>query len=50
MAASGDYRLGYVGTEVAYSQGGYYTQPSSLLAARGVERVLMDAIRRLLRD
>ena len=50
MAAYGDYGPGYIGTEVAYSQGGYETQPSSSLVAPGVERVLTDAIARLLRD
>jgi hypothetical protein len=50
MAAYGDYGPGYIGTEVAYSQGGYETRPSSSLVAPSVEGVLMDAIRRLLRD
>ncbi|QEH38047.1 hypothetical protein OJF2_66430 [Aquisphaera giovannonii] len=50
MAAYGDYAPGYIGTEVAYSQGGYETAPTSSLVAPGVERVLMDAIGRLLRD
>jgi hypothetical protein len=50
MAAYGDYAPGYIGTEVAYAQGGYETQPSSSAVAPGVERVLMDAIKRLLQD
>jgi hypothetical protein len=50
MAAYGDYGPGYIGTEIAYSQGGYETQPRSSLVAPGVERVLMDAIERLLRE
>jgi hypothetical protein len=50
MAAYGDYGPGYIGTEIAYSQGGYETQPRSSLVAPGVERVLMDAIARLLRE
>jgi hypothetical protein len=50
MAAYGDYGPGYIGTEVAYSEGGYETSPSSSLVAPGVEHVLTDAIRRLLRD
>jgi len=50
LAAYGDYGPGYIGTEVAYPQGGYETQPRSSLVAPGVERVLTDAIRRLLRD
>ena len=50
MAAYGDYAPGYIGTEVAYSQGGYETSPSASSVAPGVEAVLMDAIERLLRD
>jgi hypothetical protein len=50
VAAYGDYAPGYIGTEVAYSEGGYETLPSSSLVAPGVERVLTAAIRRLLRD
>jgi Carbon-nitrogen hydrolase len=50
VAAYGDYGPGYIGTEVAYSQGGYETRPSSSLVAPSVERVLTDAIKRLLRD
>jgi hypothetical protein len=50
MAAYGDYGPCYIGTEIAYAQGGYETQPRSSLVAPGVERVLMDAIGRLLRD
>jgi len=50
MAAYGDYGPGYIGTEIAYSQGGYETQPRSSLVAPSVEGVLMGAIERLLRD
>jgi hypothetical protein len=50
MAAYGDYGPGYIGTEIAYSQGGYETEPRSSLVAPSVEGVLMDAIGRLLRD
>src|SRR5262249_30334169 len=50
MAAYGDYAPGYIGTDVAYSQGGYETEPRSSPGGPGVERVLMDAIKRLLRD
>jgi len=49
MAAYGDYGPGYIGTEVAYPQGGYETSPASSLVAPGVERVLTDVVRRLLR-
>jgi hypothetical protein len=50
MAAYGDYGPGYIGTEIAYSQGGYETEPRSSLVAPGVERVLTNAVARLLRD
>jgi hypothetical protein len=50
MAAYGDYGPGYIGTEIAYPQGGYETLPSSSLVAPSVERVLTDVIRRLLRE
>ncbi|MCC7418901.1 MAG: hypothetical protein IT428_01340 [Planctomycetaceae bacterium] len=49
MAAYGDYGSGYIGTEIAYSQGGYETQPSSSNTAPQVERVLMDGMRALLK-
>jgi hypothetical protein len=48
MAAYGDYGPGYIGTEIAYSQGGYEVQLSSSNTAPSVERVLMDAMQRLL--
>jgi hypothetical protein len=50
MAAYGDLGPGYIGTEIAYSQGGYETEPRSSLVDPSVERVLMAAIKRLLRD
>ena len=50
MAAYGDYAPGYIGTAEAYPQGGYETGPHASLVAPGVERVLTDAIDRLLRD
>ncbi|WP_425614276.1 hypothetical protein NA78x_004142 [Anatilimnocola sp. NA78] len=49
MAAYGDCGPGYIGTEIAYAQGGYETQPSSSNTAPQVERVLMDGIRALLK-
>ena len=49
MAAYGDCGAGYIGTEIAYAQGGYETQPSSSNTAPQVERVLMDGIRALLK-
>jgi hypothetical protein len=50
MAAYGDYAPGYIGTEVAYPQGGYETGPKASLVAPKVEGVLMDVIRKLLRE
>ncbi|MBL8829473.1 MAG: hypothetical protein JNM18_21010 [Planctomycetaceae bacterium] len=49
MAAYGDYGTAYIGTEIAYSQGGYETQPSSSNTAPQVEKVLMDGMRALLK-
>ncbi len=49
MAAYGDYGCGYVGTKVAYSQGGYETSPGASLVAPEVEEVLMDGMRTLLK-
>lgn len=49
MAAYGDYGPGYIGTQIAYAQGGYETQPSSSNVAPSVERVVMDGIRALLK-
>ncbi|MHC5538086.1 hypothetical protein ACYOEI_07630, partial [Singulisphaera rosea] len=49
MAAYGEYAPGYIGTEVAYPQGGYETSPGASLVAPSVERVLMDAIGKLLK-
>jgi hypothetical protein len=50
VAAYGDYAPGYIGTEIAYAQGGYETLPRSSLVAPSVERVLTGVIRDLLRD
>jgi len=47
MAAYGDYGPGYIGTEIAYSEGGYETGIVSRVAPQ-VEKVLMDGMRRLL--
>lgn len=48
MAAYGDCGMWYVGTEIAYEQGGYETQPTSSLVAPQVEGVLIGAMRTLL--
>jgi len=48
MAAYGDYGPGYIGTEVAYSQGGYETSQRASRVDKSSETVLMDGIRELL--
>ncbi len=48
MAAYGDYGPGYVGTAIAYEQGGYETAPASSNVAPEVEGVLMGAVKKLL--
>jgi len=50
MAAYGDYAPWYIGTAIAYEQGGYETEPRSSNVSPEVEGVLMGAIRKLLRD
>lgn len=48
MAAYGDYAPGYIGTAIAYEQGGYETEPRSSNVGPGVEAVLNDALKNLL--
>lgn len=48
MAAYGDYGAGYIGTAIAYSQGGYETGPVSRVAPE-VESVLMSGMKELLK-
>jgi hypothetical protein len=48
LAAYGDYAPWYIGTEVAYKQGGYETGPDASNVAPEVEAVLTAAIRKLL--
>lgn len=48
MAAYGDYSPGYIGTEIAYSQGGYETSYVSRVAPR-VEKVLLRGMQQLLK-
>lgn len=48
MAAYGDYGPGYIGTRIAYTQGGYETGRVSRVAP-AVETVLMDAMKLLLK-
>jgi hypothetical protein len=50
MATYGDYAPWYIGTAIAYEQGGYETEPRSSNVAPEVEGVLMGAIRKLLKD
>ena len=50
MAAYGDYAPWYIGTAVAYEEGGYETEPRSSNVAPEVEGVLMGAIKKLLAD
>ena len=48
MAAYGDYGTGYIGTEVAYTEGGYETSKRASDVAPEVEGVLMGAVKLLL--
>ncbi len=48
MAAYGDYGPGYIGTEIAYAEGGYETGLRTSRTAPSVEPVLVDALRALL--
>ncbi len=48
MAAYGDYAPWYIGTAIAYEEGGYETEPNSSNVAPEAEGVLMGAIRKLL--
>jgi hypothetical protein len=48
MAAYGDYAPGYIGTEIAYTEGGYETSQRATQVSAKVEKVLMSAIRQLL--
>lgn len=48
MAAYGDYGPGYIGTEIAYTQGGYETSKRASDVAPEVEGVLMGAVKQLL--
>lgn len=50
MAAYGDCGPGYIGTEVAYGQGGYETSANASKVAPETEAVLMQAMRDVLVD
>jgi putative membrane-bound dehydrogenase-like protein len=49
MAAYGEYGPGYIGTEVAYDEGGYETSPSASAVGPGSEKILTAAMKTLLR-
>jgi hypothetical protein len=48
LAAYGDYAPWYIGTAIAYSQGGYETSPEASNVAPEVEPILLGAMRKLL--
>ncbi len=48
MAAYGEYGPGYIGTKIAYSQGGYETSERASRVSAEVEAILMGAMRKLL--
>lgn len=48
MPTYGDYAPDCIGTEIAYSQGGYETNPQASPVAPGVERDLMSVLEQLL--
>ncbi|MFO1499980.1 MAG: hypothetical protein U1G07_16575 [Verrucomicrobiota bacterium] len=50
MAAYGDYAPWYIGTAVAYQQGGYETSPPASNVGPGAEAELLGVIHRLLRN
>jgi hypothetical protein len=50
MAAYGDYGPGYIGTSVAYKEGGYETSDRATNVSPDVEAVLMKAMQELLVD
>jgi len=49
MAAYGEYAPGYIGTKIAYTQGGYETSDRASRVSPAVEKVLMDAVEKLLK-
>ena len=48
MAAYGDYGPGYIGTEVAYDEGGYETSERASKVAPQAETILMEGMQKLL--
>jgi len=50
VAAYGDYGPWYIGTTVAYDEGGYETSPGASNVGPDAEPILLEAIRKLLRQ
>ncbi len=50
MAAYGEYGPGYIGTAAAYDEGGYETSERASKVGPGTEKVLTDAVKKLLND
>lgn len=50
MAAYGDYSPWYIGTAIAYEQGGYETTPPASNVGPGAEAELLRAVHKLLKD
>lgn len=50
MAAYGDYGPGYIGTAVAYEEGGYETSASASSVSPAAEKILMTAVEKLLKE
>ncbi len=50
LAAYGEYGMGYIGTAIAYSQGGYETSARASRVDRGCEKILLDGMKQLLGD
>ena len=49
MAAYGEYGMGYIGTAIGYTQGGYETSANASRVGPGSEKALMDAAKELLK-
>ena len=49
LAAYGEYGMGYIGTAISYSQGGYESSPRASRVGPGSEKVLKDAFKKLLK-
>lgn len=49
MAAYGEYGMGYIGTAIGYTQGGYETSPRASRVGPGSEKILMDAVKQVIK-